>query len=100
MDFKKFQAKTTEEEMAVEIAECLEDHPAIPLYISMARQHDHTYLRRVLRTVLGVPDEKIRTTRGALFNWMVQHNVLIDDDDPEDEEPTENSKTTDEDSSD
>jgi exonuclease V gamma subunit len=63
---------TRAEKLAHEIAETLEDWEAEPLYLTFAKQVPEEQLRKILRKVLSIPEEKIRRTRGALFTYLVK----------------------------
>ena len=64
------QSKSTE--LAMDIATALGDHKNLALYISYSRKYPVWLLRRVLDEVKGIPSEKIKKSRGALFNYLVQ----------------------------
>ena len=70
--FKGFKPKTKEERLAVDIAETLNDYQGLLLYLAYAKKYPETLLRRVLGIVLEVPMEKIKKSRGALFNYLIQ----------------------------
>ncbi len=70
--FKGLKPKTTEYFLAVDIAEALHDPQGLPLYLSYAKKYPENLLRRVLGEVKEVPVEKIKKTRGALFNHLIQ----------------------------
>ena len=63
---------TREELLAWELANSLNDVKGIPLYVSYARKYPEPFLRGVLAVALDIPIEKIRKSRGALFNYLVQ----------------------------
>jgi hypothetical protein len=64
------QFKSTE--LAMDIATALGDHKNLALYISYSRRYPVSLLRRVLGEVKEIPSEKIKKSRGALFNYLVQ----------------------------
>jgi hypothetical protein len=64
------QSKSTE--LAMDIATALGDHKNLALYISYSRRYPVSLLRRVLGEVKEIPSEKIKKSRGALFNYLVQ----------------------------
>jgi hypothetical protein len=66
-----FFPHTREESLAQELAERLGDPEGLPLYLKVAKQYTESSIRQILRRVLEVPDERIRTSRGALFNWLI-----------------------------
>ena len=65
--------KTREESLALEIAEKLGDQKNAPFYLKMAETYSEHRIREVLEKVERVPEERIRVSRGALFNWLI-HN--------------------------
>ena len=67
-----FKPQTEKEVLAVDIAYKLSDLPNIPLYISYANKYPESLLRKALGEALEIPLSKIRKTRGALFNHLVQ----------------------------
>jgi len=64
------QSKSTE--LAMDIATALGDHKNLALYISYSRRYPIGLLRKVLGEVKEIPSEKIKKSRGALFNYLVQ----------------------------
>jgi len=64
------QSKSTE--LAMDIATALGDHKNLALYISYSRKYPIWLLRKVLGEVKEIPSEKIKKSRGALFNYLVQ----------------------------
>jgi len=69
-----FFPHTHEESLAQELAERLHDPEGLPLYLKVAKQYTESSIRQILRRVLEVPDERIRTSRGALFNWLIHRH--------------------------
>ena len=67
-----FKPQTEKEVLAVDIAYKLNDLANIPLYISYANKYPESLLRKALGEALEIPLSKIRKTRGALFNHLVQ----------------------------
>jgi len=65
---KEFKSK----ELAVDIARALEDQENLALYISYCRRYPLPLLRTVLAEVRQIPSGKIKKSRGALFNYLVQ----------------------------
>jgi hypothetical protein len=64
------RSKSTE--LAMDIAAALGDHKNLALYISYSKRYPASLLRRVLGEVKEIPPEKIKKSRGALFNYLVQ----------------------------
>lgn len=60
--------------LAMELADTLNDHDAILLYVSFAEQYPEEKLREVLAKVMAIPRQKIKRTRGALFNYLMQQH--------------------------
>lgn len=65
---KEFKSK----ELAMDIAQALEDQENLALYISYCRKYPLPLLRKVLGEVKEIPAERIKKSRGALFNYLVQ----------------------------
>lgn len=68
-----FHPRTRAEYLAKELAERLGDPEGLPFYRKVATQYPESVLREMLHRVLAVPAPHIRTSRGALFNWLIQH---------------------------
>ncbi len=71
-NFKKFKPKTREELLAKDLAKALKDRKGFPLYLSYARKYPESLLRKVLGEVKEIPDTRIKKSRGALFNHLIQ----------------------------
>ena len=69
-----FHPHTREEYLAQELAERLVDPQGLPLYLKVARRYTESSIRQILGRVLEVPEERIRTSRGALFNWLIHRH--------------------------
>ena len=69
-----FHPHTREESLAQELTERLGDPQGLPLYLKVARRYTESSIRQILGRVMEVPDERIRTSRGALFNWLIQRH--------------------------
>lgn len=61
--------------LAQEIADVLNDPDALPLYEKYTRQFSEEFLRKTLKKVLSIPEEKIKRTRGALFTYLVNNRM-------------------------
>jgi len=57
--------------LANEIASTLKDPEALPLYLQYTRKYNEDFLRSRLKRVMQVDQEKIRTSRGALFTYLI-----------------------------
>ncbi len=66
-----FHPHTREEYLAQELMERLGDPQGQPLYLKVARRYTEFSIRQILGQVMEVPDARIRTSRGALFNWLI-----------------------------
>lgn len=64
--------RTREEVIAWDLALGLSDMKAIPLYLAYAKKYPEYLLRKVMGQVREVPDNQIKKSRGALFNYMIQ----------------------------
>jgi len=72
---KRKMNQQQETQFAYELAEALDDKDAIQMYIAYVNRFPESLLREILVKVLAVPDEKIRKTRGALFNYLIQQHA-------------------------
>lgn len=70
--FKGFKPKTREELLALDLAITLQDINGLSFYLSLTRKYPETLLRKVLSEVKEIPHEKIKKSRGALFNHLIQ----------------------------
>lgn len=68
----KFKPRTQKELLAMDLAEALNDTKNLRLYFSYCNKYPEQLLRRVLSEVKELPQEKIRKSKGALFNYLVQ----------------------------
>lgn len=73
--FKRFKPKTRQELLALDLAEALNDRNGLPFYLSLSKKYPEALLRKVLGEVKEIPDRKIRKSRGALFNHLIQKYV-------------------------
>lgn len=64
--------ESKEELLALDLATGLDDIKGLPLYISYVRKYPEHLLRRILGVVKEIPSEKVKRSRGALFNYLVQ----------------------------
>jgi len=72
---KKTKQKNRNKLLAIDLATALDDRENLPLYHSYSRKYPESLLRKVLSEVKQVPTEKIKKSRGALFNYLVQRYV-------------------------
>lgn len=69
---KEFKPRTREELLALDIAKGLNDIKALPLYLSYAKKYPESLLRKILGEIKEIPIEKIKKSRGALFNHLIK----------------------------
>jgi biotin operon repressor len=70
--FKEFKPKTREDLLALDLARDLDDYQGLPFYISISRKYSESFLRGILGQIKSIPSEKIKKSKGALFNHLVQ----------------------------
>ncbi|MCK9421233.1 MAG: hypothetical protein M0Q38_01405 [Bacteroidales bacterium] len=75
LSFNNNMNQSEETQLAYELAEALNDQEAIQMYIAYTNRFPEALLREILVKVLSVPDYKIRKTRGALFNYLIQQHA-------------------------
>ncbi len=68
----RFKPRTREELLAKDLAKALKDRKGFPLYLSYSKRYPESLLRKVLGEVKEIPDTRIRKSRGALFNHLIQ----------------------------
>jgi hypothetical protein len=64
--------------LALDMAEALNDKEALPLYLSFVEKYPEKLLKKILAKVLAMPENKIRKTRGALFNYLIHQHAEVD----------------------
>jgi hypothetical protein len=69
---KTWIPRTHQEELALELALTLHDRKGLPFYLSCVKAYPEPFLRRVLSKVMRIPDNKIKKSRGALFNFLAR----------------------------
>ena len=72
---KRFKPQTKEALLALDLAETLDDLPGLPLYLSLTKKYPEPFLRRALSEVKEIPADKIKKSRGAYFNYLVQKHA-------------------------
>jgi hypothetical protein len=77
---KSYMYTSQEIQLAHEIANALNDKISLSFYLRCTKKYSHRLLRDNLNKVLSISKEKIRTSRGALFNHLV---TQLDRDDGE-----------------
>jgi hypothetical protein len=80
--FTRIGLKIQREQLAQELAMELHDPAGIGLYRSYAAEFPEWLLRKVLAEVMVMPPERITKSRGALFNYLVQHYAKGNTDHP------------------
>lgn len=73
--FKNSVPRNEKELLAMDLASALDDLKNFPLYLSCANKYPANLLRQILGEVKEVPLKKIKKSRGALFNYLVQKYV-------------------------
>lgn len=63
---------TKEELLAMDLAEGLNDRANLGFYISVCRKYPEDFLRKIYAEVKEVPLSKIKKSKGALFNYLIQ----------------------------
>lgn len=63
---------TKGEILARDLAEGLDDKPNFAFYLSVSRKYPEDFLRKIFSQVKGIPASKIKKSKGALFNYLVQ----------------------------
>jgi Helix-turn-helix domain len=82
--FKDFRPRNKHELLALDLADALHDRDNLPLYLSYAKRYPEQLLRSVLGEVKEIPIKKIKKSRGALFNHLVQKYAKQTDNNPRD----------------
>lgn len=67
-----FRPKDRVGQLALDLAQSLDDLKGIALYVFYARKYPESFLRMTLGAVKEIPREKIKRSRAALFNFLVQ----------------------------
>lgn len=67
-----FKPQTEKELLAADLANKLNDLPNLLMYIAYANKYPEGLLRKALGAAMEMPQSKIKKTRGALFNHLVQ----------------------------
>jgi len=67
-----FKPENREELLALDISKALNDSKNFFLYLSYAKKYPEPLLRKLLGDVKETPTEKIRSSRSALFNYLLK----------------------------
>jgi len=70
--FKGRKPRTREEVLALDLAIALHDIKGLPFYLSLTKKYPESLLRNTLSEVKELPIERIKKSRGALFNHLIQ----------------------------
>ncbi len=70
--FNEVGPGATKKQLASYLAKALNDPAGLRLYLSYAGRYPEAFLRKILGVVKRIPDEKIKKSRGALFNHLIQ----------------------------
>jgi hypothetical protein len=60
--------------IAIELAEALHDTDSLMFYQGLAEQYAESLLKETLKKVLEVPNDKIKRSRAAYFNYLMQQH--------------------------
>ena len=60
--------------LANDIADQLNDHGSVQLFLNFSRKYREDHLRKILSKVMSIPESQIKKTRGALFTYLVHQN--------------------------
>jgi len=69
---KEFKPQTREELLALDMAQTLNDLKSLPLYLKYAKRLPESRIREALSWTKQVPDENIKKSRAALFNFIIK----------------------------
>lgn len=73
-----------QEELARRIARGLGEEDSLPIFRAIVKRHPDSIIRRAYEETLAVPPQKIRKSRGAIFNYLVKKYARKDPQDPGD----------------
>jgi hypothetical protein len=57
--------------LANEIADSLQDRDSLAMHLKYVRKYKEEFLRRILQKVLSLDESKIRRSRAALYNFLI-----------------------------
>lgn len=63
--------------LARELAQVLDDHDSLPFYQGLIERFSEHTLKETLKRVLAVPENKIRKSRAAYFNYLMQQSTRM-----------------------
>lgn len=67
-----FIPKNATEAQALEIAQAFNDEPALGFYLQLCREYPRAMVYRAYREVLVIPPHQIRSSRRALFTYLLR----------------------------
>lgn len=67
-----FKPKKREELLALDLATDLDDLDGLPFYIALSHKYPELFLRDILAAVMDIPPDRIKKSRGALFNHLIK----------------------------
>lgn len=70
---KPQRSMAEEDAIAWEICQAFKDKDNLPLYLSYVRKYPADIIRKAYQETMKLPANKIKKTRGALFNYLVKH---------------------------
>ena len=73
------RSNKTKIQLAVELSQALRDPAGLAFYVAATKRHSEETLRGFLAEVMSIPETRIKTSRGALFNHLVHLNSLSTD---------------------
>lgn len=62
--------------LAQEITNTLDDRDSLHLHLQYVRKYKEEYLRKILNKVMGLPEDKIKKSRAALYTFLVKQGDL------------------------
>lgn len=68
---KHFDLTPRQEELALRIAEALGEREYLPVYRSLVGRFPEVLIRRAYEETLEIPEERVRKSKGAIFNYLV-----------------------------
>jgi DNA-binding transcriptional ArsR family regulator len=72
---KDFKPETREELLALDLAKDLHDLKSLGLYLHYAKTIPESLLRKTLSELRHLPDNQIKKSRAALFNYIIQKHA-------------------------
>jgi hypothetical protein len=71
ISFDSIASNGNAKRLALELCQRLDDQEGIAFYLSCAQSYPEPFLRQMASLALSIPQERIRESRGALFNYLV-----------------------------